>query len=237
MLRLQEAGCALLTVHGRTRYQNKDTVGTCNFEAIAAVKAALRIPVVANGGVAVYSDLNRCLEVTGADGVMSSEAALENPAMFCNNRDADGQYIDQNRLAHEYLDLAERHLSMEGRGSVPKCVKAHLFKFLHCGLQDNVDLRDRVGTSQTFEEYRCIVHELQARGWVQPMLGREGDNLYRPERSWYYRHRGLQSLVPDPVEVAKVCRNTGTPAIECAALDEVGQDEQEDMCWSTVIFD
>ena len=43
-------------------------------QAIRAVKDALRIPVVANGGVEQPEDIDRCLAITGADGVMSSEA-------------------------------------------------------------------------------------------------------------------------------------------------------------------
>jgi tRNA-dihydrouridine synthase len=41
----------------------------------------LSVPVVANGGVENFEDIPRCLAATRADGVMSSEAALENPAV------------------------------------------------------------------------------------------------------------------------------------------------------------
>merc|ERR1712203_827513 len=122
-------------------------MGTCSFEGIAAVKASVRIPVIANGGIATFEDIQRSMAFTGADGVMSSEAVLENPALFCNNKDAMGEHVDQNRLAHEYLDLAEMHL-LDGKavrsGKCPKCVKAHIFKMLYMGLQANIDLRDRV---------------------------------------------------------------------------------------------
>lgn len=79
------AGCSLLTVHGRTKEQNKQLVGRCDWGAIAAIKRALPIPVIANGGVADLADVRRCLAETGVDGVMSSEALLENPALFADN--------------------------------------------------------------------------------------------------------------------------------------------------------
>lgn len=186
--RLEDAGCSMLTVHGRTRYQNKQTVGSCDFASIAAVKAAVKIPVVANGGIAVFEDVGRCLQATGANGVMSSEAALENPALFCMNRDAQGQYVDQDRLACEYLDLAEQYLAADQRVAkeCPKCVKAHLFKILHAGLQRHHDLRDWVGRARSLQEYRDVARELEARGWEQPMFH---TCSYSVEQSWYFRHR------------------------------------------------
>ena len=56
--------------------------------------------MIANGGVASYSDAEACLEQTGAAAIMSSEALLENPALFCSNVDPrTGDYLDQDELA------------------------------------------------------------------------------------------------------------------------------------------
>merc|ERR1711924_191113 len=132
--------------------------------------------------------IQRCLDQTGADGIMSAEAALENPAIFCNNIDSQGEYIDQNRIAHEYLDLAEAHLfsDKEEASKCPKCIKAHLFKILHFGLQSHHDLRERVQNALTCNEYRDVVLELERRGWEQPWFGQQ---RYSQDRSWYFRHR------------------------------------------------
>lgn len=80
--RMEQAGCSLLTVHGRTRHQNKEKVGKCDWEFIRRVKQELKIPVFANGGIYKHADIVNCLEFTKADGVMSSEALLENPMLF-----------------------------------------------------------------------------------------------------------------------------------------------------------
>ncbi|EOD25157.1 hypothetical protein EMIHUDRAFT_43539, partial [Emiliania huxleyi CCMP1516] len=77
-LALQAAGCALLTLHGRTKEQRSMP---CDWRAIRALKRALSIPVVANGGVEAPEDVAACLSATEADGVMSSEAASDNPAI------------------------------------------------------------------------------------------------------------------------------------------------------------
>lgn len=75
--------CAVFgTVHGRTKEQNKAFVGSCNWKMIRRVKETVKIPVIANGGIETFEDYQRCLVATGADAVMSSEALLENPALF-----------------------------------------------------------------------------------------------------------------------------------------------------------
>ena len=82
--KIEQSGCSILTVHGRTKEQNKELVGRCNWDAIKTLKDLVKIPVFANGGIYNYSDVEECLQYTGVDGVMSSEALLENPALFYN---------------------------------------------------------------------------------------------------------------------------------------------------------
>jgi len=82
---LVAAGCSLLTVHGRTKEQNKHLVGMCDWEAIRRIKERMPIPVFANGGISDLEDVLKCIEATGVDGVMSSEALLENPGLFSRN--------------------------------------------------------------------------------------------------------------------------------------------------------
>lgn len=83
--RLEKAGCSLLTVHGRERHENKLLVKYANWDVIKAIKSALTIPVFANGSIGCYADIQSCLDYTGCDGVMSSEALLENAGLFSNN--------------------------------------------------------------------------------------------------------------------------------------------------------
>ncbi len=75
------AGACLITVHGRTR--DKIYAGPPDYAEIAAAKAAVRIPVVANGGIWSLKDAERMTERTGADGVMIARAALYRPTVFC----------------------------------------------------------------------------------------------------------------------------------------------------------
>lgn len=72
----------MLTVHGRTRNQNKDKVGEADWEIIRKIKEEVSMPVVSNGGISNFDDIQECLNLTGVDAVMSSEAVLEYPALF-----------------------------------------------------------------------------------------------------------------------------------------------------------
>jgi nifR3 family TIM-barrel protein len=75
--RLEAAGARMLTLHGRTREQRFS--GTADWNAITAVKAALNIPVIANGDVNSPEEALRCLRVTGADGVMVGRGSMGAP--------------------------------------------------------------------------------------------------------------------------------------------------------------
>ena len=76
----ESAGVALVTVHGRTREQGYK--GEAEYETIAAVKAALRVPVVANGDIDSPHKARAVLQATGADAVMVGRAAQGRPWIF-----------------------------------------------------------------------------------------------------------------------------------------------------------
>ena len=76
----EAAGIALLTVHGRTREQGYS--GHAEHDTVAAVKAALSIPVVANGDIDSPEKARKVLRHTGADALMIGRAAQGRPWIF-----------------------------------------------------------------------------------------------------------------------------------------------------------
>lgn len=76
----EAAGVAMVTVHGRTREQGY--TGHAEYDTIAAVKAALRIPVVANGDIDSPEKARDVLAATGADAIMIGRAAQGRPWIF-----------------------------------------------------------------------------------------------------------------------------------------------------------
>jgi tRNA-dihydrouridine synthase B len=78
----ESAGVAMLTVHGRTREQHY--TGHAEYDTIAAVKASLRIPVVANGDIDSPAKARAVLQATGADALMIGRAAQGRPWIFAD---------------------------------------------------------------------------------------------------------------------------------------------------------
>ncbi len=107
--RMEDAGAQMLTLHGRTRAQGYN--GPAKWEWITKVKEILSIPVIANGDIFSVDAAIRCLEETGADGVMCSRGTLGYPFLV-----GEIDYFLKNGVekvsptAVEKLECAKEHL-------------------------------------------------------------------------------------------------------------------------------
>lgn len=75
--RAEAAGIHMITIHGRTRMQFYE--GVADWDAIARVREAVSVPLVANGDIASRQDIDQCLRRSGADAVMIGRAARGQP--------------------------------------------------------------------------------------------------------------------------------------------------------------
>ena len=78
--RMEDAGAAMVAVHGRTRSMLYS--GTADWDMIHKVKEQLSIPVIANGDITDGQAAVRCLKRTGADGLMIGRSTFGDPWIF-----------------------------------------------------------------------------------------------------------------------------------------------------------
>ncbi|MEK8050455.1 tRNA dihydrouridine synthase DusB [Ideonella sp. DXS22W] len=125
----ESAGIALLTVHGRTREQGYK--GAAEYETIAAVKAALRIPVVANGDIDSPEKAAAVLRATGADALMIGRAAQGRPWIFreVNHYLSTGQHLPAPAVAEVRTWLVEHlheHYALYGEDAGVRSARKHI---------------------------------------------------------------------------------------------------------------
>jgi tRNA-dihydrouridine synthase B len=108
---LEDAGCALVTVHGRTRAQRY--LGRADWAEIARVKRAVRIPVVGSGDVTDAGEIRRRLLAGEVDGVVIARGALGNLWFIRQavHLVATGQLLPDLEFA-ERIELTRRHLEL-----------------------------------------------------------------------------------------------------------------------------
>ena len=125
----EQAGIQMLTLHGRTRADGY--TGDAEYETIAAVKASVGIPVVANGDITTPEKARFVLDKTGADAVMVGRAAQGRPWIF---REIDhflrtGEYLPAPLVA-EVRKLMDEHLrahyAFYGEGLGVRTARKHI---------------------------------------------------------------------------------------------------------------
>lgn len=117
--RAEQAGVRMLTVHGRTRCQFFN--GAADWEFIASVKAAVSVPVIANGDCKELADIPGMLQASNADGVMIGRGAYGRPwfpgqagAFLATGQDPGAPPLTRQReIALEHYELSLRHYGVE----------------------------------------------------------------------------------------------------------------------------
>ncbi|PHH93266.1 hypothetical protein CDD83_8777 [Cordyceps sp. RAO-2017] len=117
------AGASILTVHGRRREQKGHLTGLADWDMLRFLRESLppETVIFANGNVLQPGDVERCLEATGADGVMSAEGNLSDPAIFAKPPPPGQEGLEYWRgeggkggwrvdaVMRRYLDILHRH--------------------------------------------------------------------------------------------------------------------------------
>jgi tRNA-dihydrouridine synthase B len=125
----ERAGVQMLTVHGRTREQGYQ--GHAEYDTIAAVKAAVQVPVVANGDVTSPEKAREVLAYTGADAVMVGRAAQGRPWLFREMAHflATGTHLAPPLVAEVkrlLLDHLQDHYALYGEFTGVRTARKHI---------------------------------------------------------------------------------------------------------------
>jgi nifR3 family TIM-barrel protein len=173
--RAEAAGVQMVTVHGRTRCQFFN--GAADWAAIAGVKRAVSIPVIANGDVRCLKDAEEILVRSGADGVMIGRGAYGRPwlpgvlSAHLNGRPATAPCVQaQQALVREhYEDMLHHYGSELG----VRCARKHLGWYL-----------------EQVAEAAAPRTVLDVRAWRRRLCQQDDPNAVRRDIDDFYRFAG-----------------------------------------------
>ncbi len=158
------AGIAMIAVHGRTREQGYR--GEAEYETVAAVKRALKVPVVANGDIDSPAKARAVFAATGADAIMIGRAAQGRPWIFA----AIGHFLATGEEAPPpltadvrgwLLDHLDEHYSLYGEFAGVRSARKHIGWTLR-GLPGGDDFRDEMNRIDS-----CLAQHAAVGAWFE----------------------------------------------------------------------
>ncbi len=165
----EDSGIQAIAVHGRTRSQQY--TGLAEYETIRAVKAAARIPVIANGDIDSPEKAKAVLDFTGADALMIGRSAQGRPWLF---REIEHFLCTGDRLPEpsptDVFEILEAHLDelyhFYGEYSGVRIARKHI-SWYTAGLPNSNAFRDAMYRTDSVSAQRQAVHDFFATHEVE----------------------------------------------------------------------
>ena len=158
----EQAGAAAIGIHGRTREQMYS--GKADWEIIAKVKDAVKIPVLGNGDVRDAKSAQKMFQETGCDGVMIARAAQGNPWIFREILyEMETGLTREKPTPQEIRNMIIRHagllLEFKGEYTAIREMRKHI-SWYTTGLPGSAKFRGRMNEMETMEQLVNTVDEL-----------------------------------------------------------------------------
>jgi tRNA-dihydrouridine synthase B len=177
----ESAGIQLLAIHGRTRACAY--AGHAEYDTIAAVKASVRIPVIANGDITTPEKAKHVLEYTKADAIMIGRAAQGRPWIFreISHYLATGEHLPLPEVAEIHRVLIN-HLhelySFYGEYSGVRIARKHISWYTK-GLVGSASFRHAMNQLQSTDQQLAAVNEFfsQLAGYGRQLTYVEAEEL------------------------------------------------------------
>ncbi len=151
---IEDNGGQMIAVHGRTKKQGY--TGLADWDAIAEVRQAVSIPVIANGDVKTVADIDRIKAHTGCNAVMIARAAIGNPWIFSR---LDRERVPVATLRETMLIHLSSMLEFYGPDRGLVLFRKYAARYLSpYGLEG--DFRQTLMTSETPEQFTRLLDQV-----------------------------------------------------------------------------
>lgn len=151
---VEEEGGALIAIHGRTKEQGYG--GTADWDAVAEVKAAVKIPVIGNGDVRTVADIKRMQAYTGCDAVMIGREALANPWIFSGLEREQVPPEEVRAFMREHL---KRNIEFYGEEDGQRLFRKYVAQYLMMKRLTREERRDILSRKPS-EEFLAVLEEV-----------------------------------------------------------------------------
>ena len=160
----EACGVAAVAVHGRTRAQYYS--GQADWDIIAQVKDAVKIPVIGNGDVDSPEKAKAILEQTGCDGVMIGRAAEGNPWIFRQilHYFDTGEHLarpDFSEVTEMLLRHAKMQIDCKGDYTGIREIRKHAAWYT-AGYRNSSKLRGRINEVENYEQLEALFREVES---------------------------------------------------------------------------
>lgn len=157
----EEAGIKMITIHGRTRCQFYS--GSSDWNFIKQVKDAVKVPVIANGDIKSYQDVDKALELSGADGVMIGRGAYGKPWLpgYIAHYVLTGEQLPEPSIQEKYAVMIEHYediLAHYGVEQGVKIARKHL-SWYSAGLTNSSEFRASINRENEAAKVLTLIHE------------------------------------------------------------------------------